>query len=104
MSNVITVLTSNGMIAPSFWTDPKSGNDYFLTVQYKENYVKNINGLLAVPLHGHNQTNATRLDAVCTIQREDSPTEVDHYQCNLRIKKNGAIFQFRCSIRLYTVP
>ncbi len=23
---------------------------------------------------------ATRLDAVCTIQREDSPTEVDHYQ------------------------
>src|SRR5262249_30293434 len=28
MQNVITALTSNGMIAPSFWADPKSGNDY----------------------------------------------------------------------------
>ncbi len=42
MSNVITVLTSNGMIAPSFWSDPKSGNDYLLTIQYKEGYIKNL--------------------------------------------------------------
>ena len=36
ISNVITALTSNQMIAPSYWVDPKSGNDYMLTVQYPE--------------------------------------------------------------------
>src|SRR5262249_443402 len=34
VSNVITALTSNQMIAPSYWVDPKSGNDYMLTVHY----------------------------------------------------------------------
>ena len=34
--NVITALTSNTMIAPSFWMDPKTGYDYMLTVQYPE--------------------------------------------------------------------
>ena len=32
VGNVITALTSNQMIAPSYWVDPKSGNDYLLTV------------------------------------------------------------------------
>ena len=36
VDNVITALTSNQMIAPSYWVDPKSGNDYMLTVQYPE--------------------------------------------------------------------
>ena len=34
VDNVITALTSNGMIAPSYWVDPQNGNNYFLTVQY----------------------------------------------------------------------
>ena len=42
MDNVITALTSNQMIAPSFWIDPKTGNDYMLTVQYPENQVKTL--------------------------------------------------------------
>src|ERR1700747_917713 len=28
VDNVITALTSNGMIAPSYWIDAKNGNDY----------------------------------------------------------------------------
>ncbi len=34
VNNVITALTSNGMIAPSYWVDPQAGNNYILTVQY----------------------------------------------------------------------
>jgi hydrophobic/amphiphilic exporter-1 (mainly G- bacteria), HAE1 family len=37
IDNVITALNSNTMIAPNFWVDYKTGNDYFLTVQYYEN-------------------------------------------------------------------
>jgi HAE1 family hydrophobic/amphiphilic exporter-1 len=36
VDNVISALTSNAMIAPSYWVDPKTGNDYLLTVQYPE--------------------------------------------------------------------
>ena len=80
MENVITALTSNGMIAPSFWSDPKSANDYLLTVQYPEAQVKDLEDLKAIPLHGKGQANATRLDSVAEFVHETSPTEVDHYQ------------------------
>lgn len=80
MQNVITALTSDGMIAPSFWVDPKSGNDYLLTVQYPENYIKDLGLLGAIPLRAAGQTRPARLDAISTIRRVVSPTEVDHYQ------------------------
>ena len=52
VNNVITALTSNQMIAPSFWIDPKTGNDYMLTVQYPERQVKNLVDLQSIPLRG----------------------------------------------------
>lgn len=80
VNNVITALTSNQMIAPSFWIDPKTGNDYMLTVQYPERQIKNLGDLSSIPLRASNQANPTRLDAVSRITRIQSPTEVDHYQ------------------------
>ncbi len=80
VNNVITALTSNGMIAPSFWIDPKTGNDYMLTVQYPERQVKTLGDLRAIPLRGPGDPRPTRLDMVSHVSRITSPTEVDHYQ------------------------
>ena len=80
VGNVITALTSNQMIAPSFWIDPKSGNDYMLTVQYPENQVRSMSDLQAIPLRGTGSLRSARLDAITNISRIQSPTEVDHYQ------------------------
>jgi multidrug efflux pump subunit AcrB len=80
VSNVITALTSNQMIAPSFWVDPRTGNDYMLTVQYPENSVKSLIDLKSIPLRATGQTLPTQLDAVTSIKRVESPTEVDHYE------------------------
>jgi multidrug efflux pump subunit AcrB len=80
VQNVITALTSNQMIAPSYWVDPKSGNDYMLTVQYPEDHIRTLEDLVAIPLRGASQASATRLDTVSRISRIQSPTEVDHYQ------------------------
>lgn len=80
VGNVITALTSDGMIAPSFWVDPKSGNDYMLTVQYPENAIHNLSELAAVPLRAPNAPLSARLDAVSRLRHIQSPTEVDHYQ------------------------
>jgi HAE1 family hydrophobic/amphiphilic exporter-1 len=80
VGDVITALTSDLMIAPSYWVDPRSGNDYFLTVQYPEGFVKNLADLGSVPLRGANFPEPTRLDTVSHIAHVNSPTEVDHYQ------------------------
>ena len=80
VQNVITALTSNQMIAPSYWVDPKSGNDYMLTVQYPEDQIRTVDDLVAIPLRSPNRTSGTRLDMVSRISRIESPTEVDHYQ------------------------
>jgi multidrug efflux pump subunit AcrB len=79
VGNVITALTSNTMIAPSFWIDPKTGNDYMLTVQYPETQIHDFDDLKAIPIRGKNIAASTRLDAVSSIRAIKSPTEVDHY-------------------------
>jgi len=78
--NIITAFTSNQMIAPSYWIDPKSGNDYLLTVQFPEGRVGNLFDLKSIPLKALSEENPTRLDAVSTVRRIQAPTEVDHYQ------------------------
>jgi multidrug efflux pump subunit AcrB len=80
VGNIITALTSSGMIAPSYWMDPKTGNDYMLTVQYPETQIQTLSDLNAIPLRGAGRLNPTRLDNVSSAKRVDAPTEVDHYQ------------------------
>jgi len=80
VDNVITALTSNGMIAPDYWIDPKSGNPYMLTVQYPEDAIKTMSDLKQIPLRGPNIKMPTTLDTVVRVDTIQSPTEVDHYQ------------------------
>ncbi len=54
VDNVITALNSNYMIAPNYWVDRKTGNDYYLTVQYFEHgepAIHNLTDLGQLPLH-----------------------------------------------------
>jgi multidrug efflux pump subunit AcrB len=78
LSNVITSVASNQMIAPTFWTDPKSGNDYFLTVQYPEKSVTTLDQIREMPLRTSSMA-LTSLQNVGTIRRIQAPTEVAHY-------------------------
>ncbi len=80
VDNVITALTSNGMIAPNYWIDPKSGNPYMLTVQYPEDAVKTIEDLRQIPLRAAKSKQPTALDTVVNVKTISTPTEVDHYQ------------------------
>jgi HAE1 family hydrophobic/amphiphilic exporter-1 len=80
VDNVITALTSNGMIAPNYWIDPKSGNPYMLTVQYQEDAVKTLEDLKQIPMRGAKSNIPTTLDTVAQMRTISTPTEVDHYQ------------------------
>jgi len=110
VDNVITALNSNYMIAPNYWVDRKSGNDYYLTVQYFEHgdaSIHNMMDLGQIPLRdpgngagmacgpsgppqpgtGHASwaclgggRPTTVLNNVVDVKQVLTPTEVDHYQ------------------------
>ena len=80
VTNVITALTSNAMIAPNVWIDPRNGNNYLLSVQYPDRQIRNLGDLESIPLHGASIISPTRLDMVSHITHILAPTEVDHYQ------------------------
>ncbi len=83
VDNVIAALNSNYMIAPNYWVDDKTGNDYYLTVQYFEHGVPAIHDTLDlrnIPLRAPNAPLPTTLDSVVKLTRIQTPTEVDHHQ------------------------
>jgi hydrophobic/amphiphilic exporter-1 (mainly G- bacteria), HAE1 family len=80
VDSLITALSSDAMIAPSYWIDPQTGNPYFLAVQYPENQVKNLADLGSMPLRSPHLQEPTRLDSVVRFSHILAPTEVDHYQ------------------------
>jgi multidrug efflux pump subunit AcrB len=82
VDNVITALTSNGVIAPSYWIDPKTGNNYMLTVQYSNPQIGHMNmeELGNIPLRGKDSQSYTPLRSVVFTKQINTPTEVDHYQ------------------------
>jgi multidrug efflux pump subunit AcrB len=83
VDNVITALNSNSMIAPNYWVDHKTGNDYFLTVQYFEQgraAIHDATDLTNIPIRAPNLRKPTTLDAVVSLHNVQTPTEVDHYQ------------------------
>ncbi|MGD0299773.1 MAG: efflux RND transporter permease subunit [Bryobacteraceae bacterium] len=83
VNNVITALNSNTMIAPNYWVDYQTGNDYFMAVQYYEHgtpAIHNLVDLKEIPLRAPNLKQPTTLDSVVKLENVTSPTEVDHYQ------------------------
>src|SRR5580700_11357899 len=82
VDNVITALTSDGMIAPSYWIDPKTGNNYMVTVQYFNQKIDSMtmSDFKNIPLRANTSTNYTPLQSVARIVPISTPTEVDHYQ------------------------
>jgi multidrug efflux pump subunit AcrB len=107
VDNVITAMTSDGMVAPSYWIDPKSGNNYMVTVQYANRWIQNMSmqDFESIPLRGvrpvgyspldealqasdtnpdqwagSHRTGYTPLSSVANIRLINTPTEVDHYQ------------------------
>ncbi len=93
ISNVITALTSNSMIAPGYWIDPRSGTDYLLTVQYPENTVRSLIELEEITSSPAAGGTPVRVDAVSTVSAATASTEIDHFglrrMINLYVQPRG---------------
>ncbi|HEV2523164.1 MAG TPA: efflux RND transporter permease subunit [Candidatus Acidoferrales bacterium] len=80
IQNLITALTSDVMIAPSYWVDPKSGNNYFVTVKYRGDQLRSLEDLKMMPLRSPDLKLPTYLAQVADVTPILTPTEVDHFQ------------------------
>ena len=82
VDNVITALTSDGQIAPSYWIDPNTGNNYMVTVQYFNQKIGSMtmSDFKNIPLRANTSSMYTPLQSVARIVPISTPTEVDHYQ------------------------
>ncbi len=83
VDNVITALNSNTMIAPNYWVDHRTGNDYFLTVQYYEQgqpAIHNLVDLKSIPLRAPTLLKPTTLDSVVKLESTETATQISHYQ------------------------
>jgi HAE1 family hydrophobic/amphiphilic exporter-1 len=83
VDNIITALNSNTMIAPNYWVDHQTGNDYFLTVQYYENgrpAIHNVVDLKNIPIRAPGLKQPTTLDSVVKLENTYTATQISHYQ------------------------
>ena len=107
VDDVITALTSSGMVAPSYWIDPRTGNNYLVTVQYANHWINHMSmqDVENIPLHakrppgygpmqqarqagvvpaaleiGSDGGGVVPLGSVAEIHQINTPTEVDHNQ------------------------
>lgn len=85
--NVIIALMSSAQIAPNFWIDPRSGNPYFIGVQYPEEAVEGIQTLDTIPITPERRTSAgqyrpRQLKEVADIQRSQAPVEIFHHNAD----------------------
>jgi multidrug efflux pump subunit AcrB len=77
---VQTAMNSSVAINRNFWIDPKSGNQYFVAVQYEENLDQNLDDLLNIPATGTNQTQSppVMLSSLAHLVPKEVPVEVNH--------------------------
>ncbi len=79
--NISTALTSSIGHAETIWVDPKTGVDYYMGVQYKDNEVRSLDELRNLPLPMETEGGPTTipLSEVADIVRVNIPGEIAHY-------------------------
>ena len=79
---VVTAMNSSIALTRNFWIDPKSGNQYFVAVQYPEDPNFKLDDLKNVFATGTRQAHPVKLSSLVTVEQQSSDVELNHV--NLR--------------------
>jgi multidrug efflux pump subunit AcrB len=71
-------MNSSVSINRNFWIDTKSGNQYFVAVQYPEDRNMNLEKLLNTNATGTNQPGGVTVGQLVKIRRRDNAVEINH--------------------------
>jgi CzcA family heavy metal efflux pump len=75
---VVTAMNSSIALTRNFWIDPKSGNQYFVAVQYPDNPYFRIEDLENVTATGTAQKSPVRLATLISLRTTTQPVEFNH--------------------------
>jgi multidrug efflux pump subunit AcrB len=75
---VVAAMNSSTSINRNFWIDTKSGNQYFLAVQYPEDPDRKVEDLETVFATGTNQANPVPLSALVDMHSATAAVEINH--------------------------
>lgn len=75
---VVTAMNSSIALTRNFWIDPKSGNQYFVAVQYPDDPKFRLGDLKSVFATGTNQKQPVSLNALVTLRETTQPVEFNH--------------------------
>ncbi len=75
---VVTAMNSSLALTRNFWIDPKSGNQYFVTVQYPDDTKFRLDDLKSMFATGTNQKTPVRLGSLVHIEETTQAVEFNH--------------------------
>jgi len=86
---VVTAMNSSIALTRNFWIDPKSGNQYFVAVQYPEDPNFKMEDLKNIFATGTRQSQPVKLGSLIEVEQRSSSVELNHV--NLRRVTNVMI-------------
>lgn len=79
INNVTTALNSSVTVNKNFWIDPKSGNQYWVGVQYPEESANDLETVRNISLKSKRSNELVKLGTLVSFKRvEASPAEITH--------------------------
>ena len=78
VTQVVTAMNSSIALTRNFWIDPKSGNQYFVAVQYPDDPNFRIDDLSQIYATGTNQKTPVRLSSIVTVRETTQAVEFNH--------------------------
>jgi CzcA family heavy metal efflux pump len=78
VKNAVSALNSSINFDPAFWIDDKTGNHYFVGVQYPEDRIDSKETLENIPITGSNHNPPALLRNIAEFKRSTGPLEVNH--------------------------
>ena len=78
-TDALVSLSSSGQVAPNFWLDPRTGIQYFVSVQTPQYRIDSVNALGNTPILTARSGEPQLLGSLTSIHRELGPTNVTRY-------------------------
>jgi multidrug efflux pump subunit AcrB len=77
-NNVLVTLSSSAVVAPNYWSDPKSGINYLVAVQTPQSRIDSVNTLMNTSVTPATPGPPQLLSNLATLERRQTPAVISH--------------------------
>src|SRR5438067_2419050 len=77
-NNVLVTLSSSAVVAPNYWSDPRSGINYVVAVQTPQNRVDSVNSLMNTAVTPSGTGPSQLLSNLATLERREMAAVISH--------------------------